>query len=248
VDWLRKEKDIQMRTRWFSKTTVCIAAIAMASSQAAQAQSQTREGAALGGLAGAVIGGIVGHQNDEVAEGALIGGAVGAITGGVIGHAQQQRTQQPVHGRPYYQTTPVYRQQVQHRPAPYYTTSTTSTVVAGRQPVSVSDVITLTRNGVNETVIMNQIHSNGVYDNPDVNEVVLMHQQGVSSVIIAAMQQANIAVPSTVTTYSTPAPVVVERPPVFVEEHHPVIVTRPVYAPPVYHYHAHQPHYHRRSY
>ena len=42
----------------------------------------------MGGVAGAVIGGIIGHQNDETPEGALIGGAVGAITGGLIGRAQ----------------------------------------------------------------------------------------------------------------------------------------------------------------
>ncbi|MCU0708395.1 MAG: YMGG-like glycine zipper-containing protein, partial [Pirellula sp.] len=47
----------------------------------ARAQENTRNGALLGGAAGAVIGGIIGNnKNDQTAEGALIGGAVGAVT------------------------------------------------------------------------------------------------------------------------------------------------------------------------
>ncbi len=37
----------------------------------------------------------------------------------------------------------------------------------------------MTRSGVNDGVILNQIHTNGVISNPEVNEVVLMSQQGV---------------------------------------------------------------------
>ncbi len=204
----------------------------------ANAQSQTREGAALGGIAGAVIGGIVGHQNDEVAEGALIGGAVGAIAGGVVGNARQKAQQQQIYSQP----APVYRSTVQQRTAvPYYTTTTTTTpVVAGRKPVSIADVITMARSGVNDAVIINLIHTNGVANNPEVNEVVLLTQQGVSSSVITAMQQAAVGQPTTVTTYTAePAPVIIEE--------RPVIVTRPVYSPPVYyHYHqAHGPHYRR---
>jgi uncharacterized protein YcfJ len=48
--------------------------------------SGTKKGAGLGALAGAAIGGIVGHQDGHGWEGALIGGAAGATAGGVIGH------------------------------------------------------------------------------------------------------------------------------------------------------------------
>ena len=37
--------------------------------------------AATTGAAGAIIGGIIGHQNGKTAEGAAIGGALGAIGG-----------------------------------------------------------------------------------------------------------------------------------------------------------------------
>lgn len=206
-------------------------------SSAPSARAQTGEGAALGGVAGAVIGGIVGHQNNETPEGALIGGAIGAVTGGVIGHARAQQQRQQVYGQP------VYGAAVAQPGVPYYGTP-------ARKPVSIADVITLTRSGVSEGVIINQIHTNGVISLPEVNEVVLMHQQGVSNVVIESMQQANVGSPSVpVRAYAAPAPAYVAPAPVIVEQA-PVIVTRPVYStPPVYlnfsrGYYPHHHHYH----
>ena len=54
-------------------------------------QSYRNQDAAIGGLAGAVIGGIIGHQSDETPAGALIGGAVGAVTGSWIGDSKDQQ-------------------------------------------------------------------------------------------------------------------------------------------------------------
>src|SRR3989339_2102316 len=45
----------------------------------------TQKGAAIGGLGGAALGGIIGHQSGHGAEGAVIGAAVGAISGAVVG-------------------------------------------------------------------------------------------------------------------------------------------------------------------
>ncbi|TAN62196.1 hypothetical protein EPN16_02140 [bacterium] len=45
----------------------------------------TQKGAAVGGLGGAALGGIIGHQSGHGAEGAVIGGAVGAISGALVG-------------------------------------------------------------------------------------------------------------------------------------------------------------------
>lgn len=44
-----------------------------------------QKGAAVGGAAGAGLGGIIGHQSGHGAEGAVIGGAVGAISGALVG-------------------------------------------------------------------------------------------------------------------------------------------------------------------
>jgi hypothetical protein len=51
----------------------------------------TQQGAVLGGLGGAALGGIIGHQSGHALEGAAIGGGLGALAGGVYGNAEDQR-------------------------------------------------------------------------------------------------------------------------------------------------------------
>lgn len=48
--------------------------------------SRQEKGAAIGGTAGAVIGGLIGKHNNNTAAGAIIGAAVGGATGAVIGN------------------------------------------------------------------------------------------------------------------------------------------------------------------
>ncbi len=48
-------------------------------------------GTVVGGLGGAAVGGIIGHQSGRGLEGALIGGGAGALAGNAIGNAQDQR-------------------------------------------------------------------------------------------------------------------------------------------------------------
>lgn len=50
----------------------------------------TQRGAVVGGLGGAVLGGIIGHQSGRGLEGAAIGGATGAGAGALYGNAQDQ--------------------------------------------------------------------------------------------------------------------------------------------------------------
>ena len=51
----------------------------------------TQEGSAVGGLAGATLGGIIGHQSDNDVTGAAIGGVVGAVGGMVVGEHMQTK-------------------------------------------------------------------------------------------------------------------------------------------------------------
>jgi Glycine zipper/Prokaryotic membrane lipoprotein lipid attachment site len=48
------------------------------------------EGAAAGGAAGMLVGGIIGHQSHDTGAGMLIGGAVGAVTGAAVGSQIQK--------------------------------------------------------------------------------------------------------------------------------------------------------------
>jgi len=54
-------------------------------------ESEAGKGAALGSLAGAGVGAIVGHQSGKTAEGALIGGAVGGGAGYILGSQKDKR-------------------------------------------------------------------------------------------------------------------------------------------------------------
>ena len=51
----------------------------------------TQQGASVGGLSGAALGGIIGHQSDHGVEGAAIGGAVGAVGGMLVGERVDQK-------------------------------------------------------------------------------------------------------------------------------------------------------------
>ena len=59
----------------------------------------TQKGAAVGGVAGAGLGAIIGHQSGHTGEGAVIGGAAGAIGGAIIGNQMEQKMFCPVCGK-----------------------------------------------------------------------------------------------------------------------------------------------------
>ena len=172
------------------------------------AQSYRNQDAALGGLAGAVIGGIIGHQNDETPEGALIGGAVGAVTGGLLGHAKdEQIARQRYHT---YQAHHVRQQQI-------------------CRAVSPDDVINMSRNGLSDTVIVNHIHQHGVTHHMGTHDIIGLHKQGVNETVITAMQSAQVAgqrVSNVVVEPARTQPTVVVR-----EEYH-VVPTHRHYIPP----------------
>ena len=54
-------------------------------------ESDAGKGAGIGGLAGAGVGAIIGHQSGHTAEGALIGGGVGAGGGYIIGNERDKK-------------------------------------------------------------------------------------------------------------------------------------------------------------
>ena len=59
-----------------------------------------RTGTVLGGLGGAAVGGIIGHQRGRGLEGAAIGAGLGAASGNVIGDAQDERNARYYDDRP----------------------------------------------------------------------------------------------------------------------------------------------------
>lgn len=168
----------------------------------AYAQNYRSQDTAVGGLAGAVIGGIIGHQNDETPEGALIGGAVGAIAGNLLGKAKDNQVTQ----QRYYQHQAMHAQQQ----------------LAARA-VSLSDVVEMSRRGLSDSVIINHLRTNGIQQQIGTREIIALHESGVSEPIITAMQQSPLPGSSRHET------VIVERP---APPSQTVIVERTVPRPP----------------
>ncbi|MEM9368014.1 MAG: glycine zipper domain-containing protein [Planctomycetota bacterium] len=200
----------------------------LSTSSDVQAQTGRQRGATWGGITGAIAGAIIGENNDEAGAGAAIGGVLGAVAGGVLGDANDQDLAR----RQYY-----YRQQQAKRAYPAAPVATPVPVATGA--VTITDVVNLSRSGVGDGVILNQIQTRGVQRTPVVGDIISMHQQGVSETVITAMQVAPVGGPAVV-----PSAPVVTQPPVIVE-HHQVIQPRPIYvqprrvyqARPRYHYH-----------
>jgi outer membrane lipoprotein SlyB len=190
------------------------------SSNTAPAQQHTRDGAALGGTAGAIIGGIIGHQNDETAEGAIIGGVVGAVAGGLAGNARDQQ----ISREQYYQSQ-IYQQQQRMR-----------------QCVQVNDVVSMVNSGLSDTVIINHIQNNGIERRLEVHEIIQLHRQGVSEQVIAAMQNAPLAGAPRMPAYDY-APVIERRPTVIVREHYQVVPHCDHFYHPRFSYHYHHRHH-----
>ena len=53
--------------------------------------TETQKAAGIGGLGGATIGGIIGHQTDNGVAGAAIGGVVGTVGGMIVGEKMEKK-------------------------------------------------------------------------------------------------------------------------------------------------------------
>jgi hypothetical protein len=150
--------------------------------------SHTQDGTVVGGLLGAGTGAIIGGASGHPGAGAAIGAGVGALTGAAIGHGQDE-----VEAR----NRALIAQQL------------------GRQvnpgAVSPNDVVTMTRAGVNEELIVNHIRAHGMIAPLQTNDLINLQQQGISPRVIATMQACPPQPPpqTVVVEESAPPPVVV---------------------------------------
>jgi hypothetical protein len=132
----------------------------------------TDEGAVAGGLVGAGTGAIVGHALGSTGAGALLGAGVGVLGGAAIGSSMDEadaRNRAIIAAR-------LGRQ-----------------LAAGA--VSPEDVVAMSRAGVNEEVIINQIRAHGVTRQLQANDLISLQQQGVTPRVIEVMQQTLAAQP-----------------------------------------------------
>ena len=182
-----------------------IGLVPVAMSSGCCSPSHAENGAVAGGLIGAGTGAVVGHALGNTAGGALVGAGGGALSGAAIGNGMDESEAQ---------NRAMIAQQL------------------GRQvdpgAVTISDVIAMKQANVNEDLMINHIHAHGMAAPLQTNDLINLPQQGISSRVIAAMQESP----------PRQQPVVIQQapPPVIVEEY-PGYYGPRVYCGPRYYRH-----------
>lgn len=147
-------------------------------------------GALFGGLLGAGTGALIGDAVGNTGAGAAIGAGVGALTGAAIGDSIDQ---------------------VEAENRAMIAAQLGREVRAGA--VTIDDVMMMTQAGVDDQLIINHIRAHGVARVPGPHELVTLNQQGVSTAVIAVMQEppARPQPETVVIEKRVPAPVIVEE-------------------------------------
>lgn len=158
-------------------------------------QSRAGTGALVGGGAGALLGNAVAKATGgSRTAGTAIGGMIGAVGGAIAGDSVDQ-TEKRAEARG--QAMAMAQRNAQRAP-------------------TIPDIVQMSRGGLTDAVIINQIRTTGAtYPNLSSQDVTFMHQEGVSSAVIAEMQgapQQRVYTAQPVTLVR-PAPVYVEEPP-----------------------------------
>jgi uncharacterized protein YcfJ len=134
-------------------------------------KTRVAEGSIIGGVVGAAAGGIIGHQGGHGAEGAAIGAAAGALTGALVG----SQIKKP--GQANQTATTASGQASQAAPQ-----------APNPNQMSMQQVVSLVKEGVNESVIIDKIRLTNSKFSLTSADIDYLKQQGVSQKIIDAMQ------------------------------------------------------------
>jgi uncharacterized protein YcfJ len=149
----------------------CLAVAALLVVAGTGCQNNTQKGAALGGLAGAGVGAIVGKQLGNTGAGALVGAGTGALAGGLIGNAEDKTEERDNAMR-----AAAYErgQRIQEMKA-----------------VTTRNVVEMAQSGVSDDVICNAIRTRGGRFDTTPDSVIALKNAGVSDRVIEVMQNTN---------------------------------------------------------
>ena len=173
--------------------------------------NDTASGTFMGGALGAVTGAIIGGKKDR-GEGALIGAGVGAVTGNLLGRSKDRADE--------------------HRAAVGASVTAHANQQAAAMAITNYDLVSMTRAGVSDDVIISTMRSRGARLDLSPNALISLKQSGVNDRVLLAAQEMNNG-PAVV--YGAP------RPPVVVHEVPRTVIVRPS---PWRHYHYHHRHHH----
>jgi hypothetical protein len=154
--------------------------------------THTGTGALAGSIIGAGTGAIIGDHTGNAGAGAAIGAGLGALTGGVVGSGMDE----------------VERKNEARIAAAQ---------ASAQPPMTVADVVHMAQTGVDDQVIISSIRNSGTAFKLAANDIVSLHQQGVSNRVIQAMLDSS----------KKPARVVRSAPVVYAPAPPPVYVVEP---------------------
>jgi hypothetical protein len=137
-------------------------------------ETKTGEGALVGGLLGAVAGGVIGKQKHKTTQGVLIGGAVGALGGAAVGSQMKSG--------PAATTTPAASQ-----PAAAVSQATPAT-----SKVTMKQVIYWTEQGLPSDEIIARIKKTDSVFVLTADDIDYLQGQKVSQRVIEAMQETGL--------------------------------------------------------
>ncbi|HEY4232939.1 MAG TPA: glycine zipper domain-containing protein [Lacipirellulaceae bacterium] len=146
------------------------------------------QGTAAGALGGAGIGALIGRATGHTAAGAIIGAAAGAVGGNLVG-------------------TAIDNEEAKNRAA--IAAQLGRPVVAGT--ATPGEVISMTRAGVDQQLIINYVNSAGMAQPISAQDVIYLNGQGVATPVIQAMQTSHVPPPVAAGALASAPPVVVEE-------------------------------------
>jgi hypothetical protein len=173
--------------------------------------NHTEKGAAIGGALGTAAGLGIGAATGSPKTGALIGGLAGGGLGAIAGGHKDEKDRR-------------------ERDVIHANAVATADAQAQQRRMGLSDVMDMAQKGHDDTVIINQIKSTGSTFQLTPSDLDMLKQNGVSSRVIAEMQNARPVSPITgrvIVREPQPTTVIVQEP----YYHGPVIV-RPYCPPP----------------
>ncbi len=141
-------------------------------------KARTAEDVFIGGTSGAAAGGIIGYQSGHGTEGALIGAVPGAAAGAATGSMVEKQQAEPSADQPVPQ-----EQQV----SPGQPVAAVKNPSANPNQITVSRIVEMSKQGVDEKVIIDKILLSGSRYALTDAEISSLEAQGVSRPVIDTM-------------------------------------------------------------
>lgn len=149
---------------------LCFCIVAMLAASGCESASHGQHSTVLGALGGGGLGALIGHATHYTAAGALIGTGVGAVTGAAVGSSLDK-----IDAR----NRAEIAAQLGRELDPGSATTT--------------EVLAMSRAGVDPQLIINYVNSAGMVQLLTCQDVIYLHDQGVNSNVIQAMQTCRVA-------------------------------------------------------